>query len=95
MRRAAIAIATAIAVGALLATSRQVREADPMPMAGPIFFFVEMLEGFKNFPRLPTLTEHLCDRSDASIFRDPDFVVTGFTKDVATGCITSLETRTR
>ena len=47
--------AAALAVIALLASSRPVREADQMSMAGQIFYAVEMLNGFENFQKLPTL----------------------------------------
>jgi hypothetical protein len=43
----------------------------------------------------PLAHERHCDRNDTGIFHDPDFVVTGLTVDVATGCIVSIETETR
>jgi hypothetical protein len=43
----------------------------------------------------PQPRERLCDHNDASILHDPDFVVTGITVDVATGCIVSVRTRPR
>jgi hypothetical protein len=43
---------------------------------------------------LPQESKHVCSGEDA-LFHDPRFVVTGFTMDVATRCITSLKVRTR
>jgi hypothetical protein len=46
-----------IVVAALLATSRPVREADPMlTLETPLIFFaVEIITDFKNIPKFPTL----------------------------------------
>jgi hypothetical protein len=44
----------------------------------------------------PRARERHCDDKGAeAVFRDPHFRVTGFSKDIATGCITSLEMETR
>jgi hypothetical protein len=49
--------AVLLAFTALLATSRPVREADPMlTLESPLVFFaVEIITDFKNIPKFPTL----------------------------------------
>ncbi len=48
--------AAALAVTALLASSRPVREADPMlTLESPIFYAIEIITDFKNVPKFPTL----------------------------------------
>jgi hypothetical protein len=50
--------AAALAVTALLASSRPVREPDPMlTLETPLIFFaIEIITDFKNFPKFPTLS---------------------------------------
>jgi hypothetical protein len=52
MKRMAAVLVT---IAALLATSQQVSEVDPMPMASLIFYAIEVITGYENFPKLPTL----------------------------------------
>jgi hypothetical protein len=47
--------AVLLAFTALLASSRPVREADPMlTLESPIFYAIEIITDFKNFPNFPT-----------------------------------------
>ena len=52
MKHTATAI---IVVAAMLATSRPVREAEPMlTLESPIFYVIEIITDFKNVPKFPT-----------------------------------------